>query len=59
MKCNEKNLTKVLSTEKVSSKSEGYIDSWGESGHPDLDWNRDVMTPFADLDLKSDSGSDE
>ena len=26
---------------------------------PDLDWNRDVMTPFADLLLKSDSGSDD
>ena len=26
---------------------------------PDLDWNRDVMTPFADLLLKSDSGADD
>ena len=30
-----------------------------ESGHPDLDWNIDVMTPFADLLLRSDSGEDD
>ena len=30
-----------------------------KNGHPDLDWNRDVMSPFADLHLKSDSRSDD
>ena len=48
-------MRKTEQNKKVVSNGE----SSRESGHPDLDWNRDVMTPFADLLIKSDSGADD